>query len=253
MNEENGPITWPTAKPASLSADAQHFYAVVESHRPLDRDYFAERAKHRYVSQADADAYQPDERTLAAIAELEAVGLASYMPEYKALSIQRVAKQYTVAEGRGSQLIRVFLEEGFNRVLLAVLVGGDIESRSASGDGLSRLTVRSRHAIATDVEHDASSTAQLTVAAPSYPAFGGYGEMTFTGFLTEAHLYALGEDPLTQKGFDPAELCDRCEGEDEHPYAPYLPPQVALPPTAVGTVVQVSCLPLRPYLVAASA
>lgn len=216
----------------------------------VSRDYLDPKARRSYLTQEEKNSYEPSERVLAAIDELKAVGLADYKRKSKFLFIHRVNEHYTVAEGRGSQLIRAYLtdEETLEKVLLGVFVGGDIESRDSRSGGMPELTVRVRHATATDVEHDAASTAQLAIAAPTFPVFGGYGRVTFQGFLTEASLYPLGTDPLTQEGFDPSELCDQCE--EPHPYAPYFPPKVQLPLSRKGTVVEIVCLPLRPYLVA---
>lgn len=252
MNEGQDPIDWPLAQPSTLSEDAQTIYRYADSGRPLSRDYLDPKARRSYMSREEQDTYQPSERVLAAIEELKAVGLAEYKPKSKYLYISKVSEHYTVAEGRGSQLIRAYLtdEETLEKVLLGVFVGGDIESRDNRSGGIPELTVRVRHENATDVEHDASSTAQLVIAAPTFPTFGGYGRVTFQGFLTEAKLYPIGTDPLTQEDFDPSELCDQCERP--HPFAPYLPPTVELPLTSKGTVVEIVCLPLRPYLVAES-
>lgn len=250
MNEGQDPIDWPLAHPSTLSEDAQTIYRYADSGRPLSRDYLDPKARRSYISREEQDAYQPSERVLAAIKELKAVGLAEYKRKDGFLYIHRVSEHYTVAEGRGSQLIRAYLtDEGtLGKVLLGVFVGGDIESRDNRSEGMPEVTVRVRHATATDVEHDAASTAQLVIASPTFPVFSGYGRVTFKGFLTEASLYPLGTDPLTQEGFDPSELCDQCE--EPHPYAPYFPPKVQLPLTSKGTVVEIVCLPLRPYLVA---
>lgn len=250
MNAGQDPIDWPLAQPSTLSEDAQTIYSYAESGRRLSRDYLDPKARRSYVSREEADAYEPSERVLAAIDELKAVGLAEFKRKDKFLFLTRVSGDYTVAEGRGSQLIRVWLqdEETLERILFAVFVGGDIESRDTRTGEIPELTVRVRHETATDVEHDAASTAQLVIAAPSYPIFGRYGRVTLKGFLTEANLYPYGVDPLTQDDFDPSELCDQCA--EPHPFAPYLPPKVKLPLSAKGTVVEIECLPLRPYLVA---
>lgn len=250
MNEGQDPIDWPLAQPSTLSEDAQTVYRYADSGRRLSRDYLDPKARRSYVSREDEAAYEPSERILAAIDELVAVGLADFKRKDRFLYIHRVEENYTVAEGRGSQLIKAYLrdEETHETSLLAVFVGGDIESRDNRGGEIPELTVRVRHATATDVEHDAASTAQLVIAAPTFPTFFNGGRVSFKGFLTEANLYPLGTDPLTQEDFDPSELCDQCE--KPHPYAPYLPPKVQLPLTSKGTVVEIVCLPLRPYLVA---
>lgn len=250
MNGDQKPIDWPTAQPSALSEDAQTIYRYADSGRPLSRDYLDPKARRRYVSQEEGSSYEPSERVLAAIAELKAVGLADFKRKDKFLFINRVSENYTVAEGRGSQLIRAYIrnEETMTAKLLSVFVGGDIESRDSRSGEIPELTVRVRHATATDPEHDAASTALLTISAPTFPSFTGYGRMTFKGFLTEAWLYPMGTDPLVQDGLDPEDLCSHCD--EAHPFAPYLPPRVELPLSHRGTVVEIECLPLRPYLVA---
>lgn len=251
MNKGREPLDWPIASPKTLSEDAQLVYRLAESGRPLTHDLFDSATRSRRVSPSDADAYRPSERVLAAIAELVAVGLASYSPKSRFLYITKVSDEYTVAEGRGSQLIHAYLvsPETDSRTLLGVFIGGDLESRDNRTDELAELTVRVRHATATDQEHDAASTALLVISAPSFPYFPGYGKVSFKGFLTQVNLYPFGVDPLTQKGYDPEEVCDMCE--DERPFAPFLPPAVELPLSRKGTVVEIECLPLRPYLVTA--
>ena len=252
MNEEHEPIDWPRALPSTLSEDAQIFYNRVQSGRPLKSDPFEKKQRtYDLYREAPAGYFTPSDRVIAAAAELEAVGLGRLERDrYGYTYITKVSEHYTVAEGRGTQLIHVYIidEESLNKVLLAVLVGGDLESRSEPNphSGIQEISVRARHATATDEEHDAASTALLKVSGFSAPAFSGYGLLSFRGFLTEAHLYGLGVDPLRQGEFDPKERCDD-EGCDGHPFAPYLPPKIRLPK---GTVVEVECLPYRPYLVA---
>lgn len=247
MNDEHEPITWPLLAPSALSEDAQLVHHHGRSGRQLDRDLFDAKARRGYSGE---EGYQPSERMLAAIAELEGARLGSYSPDTKFLYLNPVHPLYTVAHGRGSQLIRVSVvgrHSGEEGQLLAVLVGGDLESRGQSDRDLAEVAVRSRHEDATDVEHDASSTAQLVVTPLSAPRFLMYGHLEFTALVLEARLYPHGADPLTQKGFDPSELCRDCE--EPHPYAPFLPPEVELPAARQGTIVRIECLPLRPYLV----
>lgn len=268
MNEPDRAITYPTAVPSSLSEDAQYVYAwgsdpEVSGRRDIKYDLFdpEQRKRSRHWFAAEDDEYEPSQRILDAIAELEAEHLARYSPEYgHNLQVTRVSKGYTVAKGRGSSLIEVYLTDrpGDHRrdgVLLAVLVGGDIESRDTTGNGVTQWTLRARHETATDFEHDAASTALLTVMNPSVPTFAGYGQMTFHAVLTEAHLYPLGTDPLTAEDGDThAGECDgldyhsKEQTHEAHPFAPYLPPEVKL---SGPRFVAVETYPLRPYLVAA--
>ncbi len=251
MNEDQEPISWPSAGPEGLSEDAQTIYRRAESGRPLTQDWLDPKAGRRWISQQEKDSYEPSERVLAAIEELKSVGLASYDSSY--LFLNRVSKHYTVAEGRGSQLIRVYLNDSdsMDRVLLAVLVGADLESQDIRSNSMPRIVARARHATATDEEHSAASTALVEISAPTNPVFNFYGEVTFKGFLTGLNLYPLGADPLSWGENDPEDLCDyEAEDHDEHPFADYMPPKVELQPTAKGTIVEIECLPYRPYLVA---
>lgn len=250
MNGEHA-ITWPTRKPADLSEDARAFRkASMHSHK-LDRDFFAPRAERLYVTRDDAAAYEPSARDLAAIAELESVGLTAYSPEYRVISHTRIHEHYTVAYGRGSQLIRVSVVHPELRdtpMLLAVLVGADLEQNdSRAFEGITELAVHARHETATDSEHYASTSAMLRLLNPTPATFGGYGRVTLHGLLVEAHLYELGIDPITQADLDTRPgICDSCE--DRHPFAPYLPPKVG-DFDARPAMVRVECLPIRPYSV----
>ena len=246
------PITYPTKGYGSLSEDARTMYKFGRGRR-LNRDVFDAKTRDRWVSRADEEAFTPTDRMMGAIRELEAAGMARYSDSHgHSLSVTRVHEHYTVAYGRGSQLITVstFTKYPEQAELLAVLVGGDLESQDTSGDRLSEVSVRCRHEDATDIEHDASSVAQLLVNNPTMPVFAGYGLMRFHGVLTEAFLYPLGVDPLNQIGDDTGEageLCTLCE--TPHPFAPYLPPAAGWLNAPVFVVVET--YPLRPYLVAA--
>jgi hypothetical protein len=249
MNMERA-VDYPLAGPSSLSADAQHMY-IHGRGRKLDRDVFDRSQRNKYVSGEDAEAFEPTERMLTAIAELEAVRLASYSTTYgPALRVTRVHEQYTYAQGRGTQLITVsvFDEHPDEAQLLAVIIGGDLEGRDARR-GVTEVEVRSRHEDATDFEHDASSTALMVVRNISQPVFLGYGHMSFTGVLTEANLYPIGVDPLTADDGDtsPGEPCTYCE--EPHPFAPFQPPKV--PALSGAHFVTVEVRPFRPYLVEA--
>lgn len=244
-------LTYPTATPASLSPDARvvHAYYDRTSGSRVDLDVFDNEARRRgYVSREAAETFVPTPRFLTAVAELEAVGLASYSTEWKTIRVTGISKYYTVAKGRGSSLIevRVATDARSEGVLLAVLLGADIETGSDSG-GRSAWTLRARHENATDEEHDAASTAHLTVLHPTVES-ASYGIVTYQGVLTEAHLYPLGTDPLRVDGAE-VEMCDGGSGCDgPHPYAPYLPPKVALTGPLFATF---KAYPVRPYRVAA--
>lgn len=249
---DDRPIQYPLVNLSALSSDALSMYRNGRGRR-LNRDIFDAKTRNRYISPAEERVFEPTKRMLKAIKELEVAGLATYSSSHgHSLSVTDVHEYYTVAYGRGSQLIRVstFTDRPDEAQLLAVLVGGDLESRDSSAFRLSEIAVRSRHEDATDFEHDASSTAQLVVRNPAPPVFTGYGRMQFHGVLTEVHLYPLGADPLQQSDADTkydGEPCDSCE--TPHPYAPYLPPKAAWLQGPVFVIVET--LPLRPYLVAA--
>jgi hypothetical protein len=249
---DHEPIRYPLVNLSALSSDALRMYRCTRGGR-LNRDVFDDATRNRYITPAEERAFEPTPRMLAAIKELEGARLATYSNTHgHSLSLTRVHEHYTVAYGRGSQLIRVstFTDQPHEAQLLAVLVGGDLESRDSSAFRVGEIAVRSRHEDATDFEHDASSTAQLVVRNPAPPVFTGYGRMQFHGVLTEANLYPLGADPLAQSDEDNryvGELCDSCE--TPHPYAPHLPPKSAW--LQGPTFVIVEALPLRPYLVAA--
>lgn len=247
---DNDPIGYPLTLPSSLSADAQIMYRYGR-HSRLTRDVFDPKTRNSFMTQAQEKAFEPTERMLAAIAELEEAQLASYSSKYgHSLQVTEVHEHYTVAFGRGTQLIRVstFSEHPDEKQLLAVLVGGDVEGRDSQRSGITEVSVRARHEDATDVEHDASSTAVLTVRMPTPAVFSGYGRVEFQGVLSEARLYGAGVDPLTQNDEDTisGEMCTECE--TPHPYAPYQPPVAAW--LDQPTLVSVELLPLRPYLVA---
>lgn len=251
MNKPKKAIDWPVALPSSLSEDAQTLYGSGAT-RTLDRDPFDRAIRNRFVPREEQEAYVASERVLVAAAELNSAALGSYEPEYRTLYATAVHEHYTFAEGRGTQLIHVYaLDPGgyVDKRLLAVLVGADIESRSNTGRyDISETWVNARHWDATDAEHDASSTALLKILNPTAPTFTGYGRMAFTGLLVEAHLYGLGVDPLTvgDGDVDPGDVCTDCK--KQHPFAPYQPPKIdSISERPI--LVQVECLPIRPYLV----
>lgn len=249
MNER--PIEYPLVNLSALSDGALHMYKHGGG-RSLDRDVFDPKARNRFVSAVEERTFQPTDRMMEAIRELEAGKLATYSSKYgHSLSVIRVHEHYTVAFGRGSQLIQVSTFEDYpeESELLAVLVGGDLENRETGPIRVGEIAVRSRHEDATDFEHDASSTAHLTVRFNGAPTFSGYGKMEFYGVLSAANLYPLGTDPLNQSDADTkydGELCDTCE--TPHPFAPFLPPAATW--LKGPTFVKVEVFPLRPYTVA---
>jgi len=250
MNEH--PSEYPLALLSSMSDDARTMYrrGIDSSTGRLSRDIFDPKTRG-YQTREEQDAFVPTERMLAAIAELEAVHLASYNPEYKSLHITRVHEHYAYAQGRGSQYIKVsiFDKHPEEAQLLAVFIGGDLEGQGSRGD-IPEVAVRARHATATDSEHDASSAAIITVRNLGQPQFGGYGLTTYTGVMVEARLYPIGVDPLTVSDQDTragTELCDRCE--EPHPFAPYQPPSIR--ELSGPHFVKIETRPLRPYTVAA--
>lgn len=246
------PLSFPLVGPSSVSKDARvlHRHAASGSGQHLDRDIFDPKTRHRFIPREEAESFTPTDRMMAAIAELQAVGLANYEPKFRALYTSRVHKLYTYARGRGSQIITVklFDQDEMDSQLLAVLIGADLESRDRRGGQQGdEIAVRARHETATDFEHDASSTALLVVRNPSPPVFTGYGRMTFTGVLTEARLYGIGVDPLqvSDRDTETGHMCHRCD--DHHPFAPYQPPLVE--ELRIPRFVTVETLPFQAYQV----
>lgn len=133
MNDE--PISYPVLNPSSLSEDAQLVYRRCRGNR-LDRDVFDEPMRNRYIPPAEARAFRPGDRMMAAIRELESAGLATHGAGQcgHSLNITPVHEHYTVAAGRGSQLIRIstFDRSAENTTLLAVLLGADLQSHGGN-------------------------------------------------------------------------------------------------------------------------
>lgn len=249
---DDRPIRYPLVNLKALSEDARTMYRYGRG-RSLSRDVFDPKTRNRYITPAEERLFQPTDRMMAAISELETAQLATYSNSHgHRMAVTLVHEHYTVAYGRGSQLITVktFAYHPDEAELLAVLVGGDLESRDSSAFQLNEVSMRCRHEDATDVEHDASSTAQLVVRNAAPPTFTGYGRMQFHGVLTEANLYPLGTDPLQQRDEDTRDTGDLCTScEKPHPFAPYMPPKAAWLQGPQFVIVET--LPLRPYLVAA--
>lgn len=248
MSDE--PLRFPRAGLSTVSADARalHEHAASGYGQYLERDIFDPKTRHRFIPRDERESFVPTDRMMAAIAELEAVGLARYSKANRALYATRVHKHYTYARGRGSQIIKVSLVDKHetDARILAVLIGADLETRDRrGGQSGEEIAIRARHETATDFEHDASSTALLVVRNPSPVVFQGYGRVTFSGVLTEARLYENGVDPLQVSDGDTeaGHTCDRCD--DHHPFAPYQPP--LLDGLSVPRLVVVEALPFKAY------
>ena len=247
MNKRREPSTWPTASPSSLSEDARALYGGGWQ-RVLDRDWFAPRAGHRYISPSEKDAYEPTARDLAAVAEIEAAGLGALRGD--TLYCVPVHERYSVAYGRGTQLIKVYALDSVHmeETLLAVLVGADFESRDQRRDGMVELSISTRHEDGTDVEEDASRTALVDVLNPGQPVFRGYGHVALVGLLRNLRIWPIGTDPAlvddNGKALSEPEICDSCD--TAHPYVPYLPPE---DDSLKGQIVRITAVPLRGYAV----
>lgn len=252
MNDQ--PLRYPVASLRDLSQDARFLYGYLCENWPsdrLDRDIFDPACLDNFIPAARGEAFQPTDRMEKAIEELVSMELAVVSPGSRRVRIKRVHENYTVAVGRGSQLIRVSTFDDFalDSVLLAVIVGGDLESRQSAAGASSEIAVGSRHEDATDEEHSPARTSRLVIWNPSIPAFNGNGEMSFDGVLVDANLYPLGADPLKQVDADTGrsqQICTDCSRA--HPFAPFLPPKADW--LAQPALVHVEVLPLRPYLVA---
>lgn len=253
-DEDSGPITWPITSPSSLGEDAKLLYKLANTETPsltIHRDWFDGTSPNRYVRSQDAKSYVPSERDLSAIAEIVNARLGTYNPERRRLHVERLHENYTVAYGRGSQLIQVYVSESAHfsheGQLLATLVGADLESRR-NNTSLASIEILARHETATDSEHDASATAALSILAPSIQ-FIGYGSLDIHGFLDEAKLYPIGTDPtqLDDDGIAAGEMCDSKHCSTPHPFAPYRPDEISIGRKRL--FVQATAYPLRPYLV----
>lgn len=241
---------YPRVRFETLGADAQQLY-LSAGRQKLDRDVFDPKARTRYVSPSDADNFIATERMLDAIVELERAGYARYEPKWQSLYRTSVHPAYTIAYGRGSQVIEVRMMDAFDDPggqLIAVLIGADLESSDSRSGSLPEVNARARHATGTDSEHDASSTALFTIANPSPPQFHGYGQMTFAGVLTQARMYPLGTDPAEMSDADTSPgVCESERCDAPHPFVPFLPPLVK--ELSGRPFVRVSARPFRPYLV----
>lgn len=250
MNEQA--LRYPTANPGSLSGDARTMYEYLSEIWPtgqLDRDVFDPAVRDRFVPAAQGAAFRLSDRMEKAIQELVNQGLADRSPGRNRVLIKPVHEHYTIAAGRGAQFIRIstFDEHPLESTLLVVIAGGDVQSREAYRGG-TEITVSSIHEDATDEEHSPARTSHLTIRNPSRPDFNGYGQLSFTGVLTSARLYPFGADPLKQEDPDTGhsqQVCTDCD--QDHPLAPYLPPEARWLNHPV--LVSVEVLPLRPYLI----
>lgn len=252
INKRREPSTWPTASPSSLSEDARALYGKGRQ-RTLDRNWFAPRAGSRYVSPEEKDAYEPSSRDLAAAAEIEAAGLGTLRG--RTLYCTPVHERYTVAYGRGTQLVKVYLIDSvyMEETLLAVLVGADFESRDQRRNGIVELSVSTRHEDGTDFEEDASRTAMVEVLNPGQPVFQGYGRVQMSGLLRKAQLWPIGTDPALMgdegrgtTALPEPEMCTDCK--KAHPYVPYLPPEDS-DEGLKGSLVKLVAVPVRSYAV----
>ncbi|WP_311245269.1 MULTISPECIES: hypothetical protein [unclassified Microbacterium] len=243
-------FTYPLVPLATLSEDARILYR--RAGQRLDRDLFAKDWRYKYVSHEEKKSFQPTPRMLDAIAELERAGYATYDTTYGNLFLTRTAPEYSYALGRGGNLITVEAFDSHPMIdnrLLAVLIGGDLETLDSSSGAMTNVRLRTRHDSAVDFEHDSSDTAYLTVANPSLPVFRGLGHFSFVGVLTESRMYPLGTNPDEQSDGDtenraPA-LCARCN--QVHPFLPGSPPADETP--AQPRLVTVQVRPFRAELV----
>lgn len=252
MNDQ--PLRYPVTTPRSLSSDARFLYEFLSENWPMDRfdrDVFEPGILDKFIPAAQGKAFQPTDRMEKAIEELVSMDLAVRSLGSSRVRIKRVHEYYTIATGRGSQLIRVSVIDdlALDSILLAVIVGGDLESREAIRGNPSEIVLGSRHEDATDEEHSPARTSHLVIRNPSIPAFNGHGEMSFNGVLVGANLYPFGADPLKAVDEDTGRSQQTCtECQQPHPFAPFLPPNAYWLDRPV--FVHVEVLPLRPYLVA---
>lgn len=242
--------TYPTTGVSVLSEDALTLYRYgVErgGNAMLNGDPFDPKA--RYSHGAKAGDYAPSERVLAAAQELEQHSLGSLDTKYcTILHVTPVAKNYTVANGRGSYFAQVWVSEtpirssGEGR-LLATLVGARLEECPDQGRGPGTLNVEVLHKTATDVEHDTARVARIVITCPEVRLSAWGTSVEVNGVLMEhAHLYPLGQDPTEHEGDQDTRTgtCTSEYCEKSHPFAPYIPPEVQ----TRGLYVQVVAQPM---------
>lgn len=90
MGNPEHPLDYPTMMPSALSEDAQMVYEnSARLFRNVDVDLLDPKAHLRYVSEADRNKFEPSQRVLAAIAELEEARIATYRPDSRSLVVTR--------------------------------------------------------------------------------------------------------------------------------------------------------------------
>lgn len=124
--------------------------------------------------------------------------------------------------------------------LIATVLCGDVNFRDA--DGWQEVTIESRHKTATDFEHDSSKVFFMRLVNPNLERLIA-GRSEFTATAVEGYWYDADADPTKQSehGYDYGEV-EACDGVhcDEHPFAPFMPPQRSGFPRLVRFVVSPS-------------
>lgn len=239
-------VTYPTGTWRDLSADARHLLAVAagSSSGKFHRDPFA-KGYHPYQ-----DKMGLTERMRAAVDELEAIGVAKWREEYLSLSTTPIHTAYTIAQGRGSNFVRVYADDPdlYPRgILLAVALGGDIRPSDLWGRPGAELVVR--HHTATDFEHDAAYTMRMSMWMIGSPELSDYGGAKVQGVVRDYYAYPMGVDPTKVEDDEtPEKMCTSEHCETPHPFAPYLPPQLE---ALTGELVTIELRPMRPWRIAA--
>ncbi len=244
-------MSYPTVPITTLSDNARWLYRRAGTTLTLDRDWLQDHA-HRmspYASHPklmlDPD-FQPGYQLSAAVGELTAAGYL-WHSHGNVFGVRRVDPEvYTIAIGDGPWTIEVSrvdrpgltASQSEDGVLIAVLEGAELSTRSDSGFGSPELHLNVLVPGARDIEHDPAYAAAITLQLPTFPQIYGR-RLIFWGVAETAHLYPLETDPtlLDDRTHEPIEHAVRCNDEhcqggensrDPHVFAPYLPPKVDL-------------------------
>lgn len=215
---------YPLLRPDALTPEAHHLYALLNSRGPSAA---AKRFAHQHPEHA---------------AELTAAGLAvtGWTGELEKVV---VSTHYTRAAGAGDVLVVVreadLNNPGHRGALVAVIEGATTMLRRDRT--VPELTIRARHATATDADHSSSGLFAADVVLPQLLEARDATTL-WGGTITELHAYPAGTDPLTVDDGDTRPgTCEHCE--NAHPFAPYLPPRTYTGPLLV--TVEISPLPHR--------
>lgn len=154
------------------------------------------------------------------------------------LSVTRLAKNFTVAEGptdRGFYVEVEVLRHADDRsgILLACLTGAKYQRQDSSRAPWQQWRLTAMHPTATDGEHDPAYLADFRIEHPTVTDLHP-GETVLVGILSQVLLWPLGtditllDDQRPEVRLTEPEMCtmDSCiQHRGSHPFAPYLPPE----------------------------